>query len=47
MLSCTYYTQSTSIRGVNTSQLLFYNLSYPKPTPSRFVNLKKFATYEE
>jgi len=26
--------------------LLFYNPSHPKPTPSGFVNLKKFATYE-
>ena len=27
-------------------ELLFYDLNYSNPTPSRFVNLKKFATYE-
>ena len=32
--------KSTNVRGINTPQLLFYNLSNPKPTPSGFVNLK-------
>ena len=36
---------STSIGGVNTLQLLFYNLNHSKFTMFGFVNLKKLANY--
>ena len=38
--------RALALGGVNTPQLLFYNLSHSKSTPFGFVNLKKFATYE-
>ena len=42
-----FKTKSTSIGECNTPQLLFYNPKHRKSTPSGFVNLKKFATYEQ